>query len=88
MKISKVINMLMKSIDKDIEIVIDNEFTKFIFDFDLSTCLVSNRPRRRFRMKKQKRKWRMRVYNWCFPPWFAERNPGRTYSSECTQIRM
>ena len=32
MKISEVINMLMKSVDSEIEIVVDNEFKKFTFD--------------------------------------------------------
>ena len=32
MKIREVINMLIKSIDKEIEIVIDNEFTNITFD--------------------------------------------------------
>ena len=31
MKTSEVITILMKSIDKEIEIVIDNRFTKFCF---------------------------------------------------------
>ena len=32
MKISEVINMLMESVDSEIEIVVDNEFKKFTFD--------------------------------------------------------
>ena len=37
MKITEVINMLVKSIDEEIEIVIDTEFIKFTFDFLQST---------------------------------------------------
>lgn len=44
--------MLMKSIDEEIEIVIDTEFTKFTFDsiVFLLNCVVSNQRWRRSRM--------------------------------------
>ena len=63
MKISEVINMLMKSIDEEIEILIDTGFPKFTFDSTvfLLKCVVSNQRWRRSRMgtqKEERKRWK------------------------------
>ena len=81
----------MKSIDKEIEVVSDNEFSKFTFDlhvcgFHIYQTVVSNHWWKRFRIQTQKTKRRRWICNWRLPLWFAESNHGRTYSTEEIQI--
>ena len=88
---------MTKSIDKEIEIVVDNENMKFTFESHVRgfhfyqtvwSPIIGNEDLEYRHEKKKMKEMSLQLVLPLWFLWFAERNSGRTYSTEYIQIRI